>query len=390
MSFNYRLGRFGFFAFPALTQEAKAEGEPTGNYAFMDQIAALKWVKANIAAFGGDPDNVTIFGEFAGGESVLALYTSPAARGLFVRAICESGSGRGYLQGGLALSDPGPNGQPSAEQVGVAMAESLGVDGTDAAALADLRAVSADKFAADLGMGSISQSAQTYVGGPIQDGMIVTGPPEDALRAGTEAPVPLIIGATNADMALNAAKTLDDALAPFGSHAAEAREAYDSDNTGDVTVVANKIASDRTMVEPARFVARIVASQGRPAYVFRFSYVAKSVRDQQPGAWHSSEIPYVFDTLAAEYGDKVTPEDEAIAKAANTYWANFAKTGDPNGAGLPEWPTMTASGDSILDFAEQGPKGEVDPWAKRLDLTAMTYDKVDQPSETISAGEHQK
>ncbi len=378
VSFNYRVGRFGFFAFPALTKEAKANKEPLGNYTYMDEIAALKWVQDNIKAFGGDPDNVTVFGESAGGASVLALLASPAARGLFAKAICEFGGGRGNLLGGRPLSTPGPNGQPSAEQVGVKLAESLGIDGTGPAALEHLRAVSAEKITNGLNMATMGQAGGTYVGGPILDGEIVTATIEQALKAGSAAKVPVMIGANSADIGFGFAKTMDEALAPFGDHAAEARKAYDPDNTGDVRAVASKIAMDKTMIEPARFVARMVELRGRPAYVYRFSYVAKSMRgDWKTGAPHASEIPYVFDTVKAKYGDKLAPEDEAIAQAANTYWANFAKTGNPNGKDLPTWPEMAPNGDSIIDFNADGPKGEIDPWARRLDLTAMTYEKAE-------------
>jgi len=251
------------------------------------------------------------------------------------------------------------------------MARRIGIEGTDAAALAALRAAPAEQIVDGLTMSKMGQAGDTYAGGPIIDGTIVTGTTEDMLKAGNEAPVPVIIGATNADAAFGAALPLDEALARFGSRADLAREAYDPDNTGN-PAIANLIGADKTMAEPARFVARTVASHGRPAWVFRFSYVAESVRDQLPGAVHASEIPYVFDTLAANYGDRVTPQDQAVARDMHAYWVNFARTGDPNGADLPEWPKMTANGDDILDFTEAGPVGGPDPWKVRLDLVAAT------------------
>jgi para-nitrobenzyl esterase len=372
VSANYRLGRFGFFAFPGLTQEAKEKSEPTGNYAFMDQIAALKWVKANIAAFGGDPDNVTIFGESAGGISVLTLLTEPSARGLFNKAICESGGGRGNLMGMRNLSGPGKNDMPSAEAVGVALAKSTGVDGTDEVALAALRAVPADKILNGLNMMTMGQAGDTYAGGPILDGQIVTNTPSEILEEGIETPVPFLMGANSADIGFNLAKSMDQVLAPFGSHAEDARKIYDPEATGDAQKVGAQVAMDRIMVEPVRFVAKLVASHGQPAYAYRFSYVAKSMRDQWAGAPHASEIPYVFDTVAAKYGKDVAPEDEAIADAANAYWVNFAKTGDPNGEGLPRWPAVTSTSADIMDFTETGPVGGPDPWKARLDLITET------------------
>ncbi|PWT84156.1 MAG: carboxylesterase, partial [Proteobacteria bacterium] len=134
VSFNYRLGRFGFFAHPALTKENP--NEPHGNYGYMDQIAALQWVRKNVAAFGGDPGNVTLFGESAGGGSVLTMMTSPMAKGLIHKAIVESGGGRTLLMGRRYLDKASPEGTPSAESIGIAFAKSVGIEGTDAAALA--------------------------------------------------------------------------------------------------------------------------------------------------------------------------------------------------------------------------------------------------------------
>ena len=122
------------------------------------------------------------------------------------------------------------------------------------------------------------------------------------------------------------------------------------------------------MIEPARFAARTLAGLGEPAYEYRFSYVAESLRKQWKGAPHATEIPFVFDTVAARYGNELTDADHATAKAANTYWANFAKTGNPNGAGLPQWPAYKADTDLLLDFTEKGPVAGPDPWKERLDL----------------------
>ena len=142
---NYRVGRFGFFAFPALS--AERPDEPKGNYAYMDQIAALQWVKRNIAAFGGDPNNVTIFGFSAGGVSVHSLLVSPMAKGLFHKAIAESGGSRDSVLTARPMNKDGvdPNYPVSAETIGKTFARSMGIEGTDAAALARLRALSADE-----------------------------------------------------------------------------------------------------------------------------------------------------------------------------------------------------------------------------------------------------
>jgi para-nitrobenzyl esterase len=362
VSFNYRVGRFGFFAHPALTKESP-QG-PLGNYGYMDQIAALQWVHRNVAEFGGDPTNVTLFGESAGGGSVLTLMTSAMSRGLFQKAVIESGGGRRGLFPPRHVREDAP-GAPSGESVGVEFAKSVGITGDDAAALAALRKLPADAVVAGLNMATMR--TPTYPG-PMIDGSLVVEVPEDAFRAGHQMKIPVVIGANSADIGFSLAKSMDEVLAPFGANADKARAAYDPDGTGDVRKVGTAIAADRMMVEPARFIARTVAGSGQPAYLYRFSYVAESMRKEWQGAPHATEIPYVFDTVAAKYGKDLTPADEATAQAANAYWAAFAKTGNPNGDGRPVWPACEPKGDGLLDFAVAGPKAGPDPWKARLDL----------------------
>jgi para-nitrobenzyl esterase len=206
VSFNYRLGRLGFFAFPALTKEQA--GKPLGNYGFMDQIAALTWVKHNIAAFGGDPGNVTVFGESAGGFSVNVLLTSPAGRGLFNKAIIESGGGRDNLNP-RRVSEDLPN-LPSGEHVGINFAKSIGIAGTGAEALAALRALPANRISDMDFMDVLKQVGEgTTYAGPMQDGRIVVGEPEQAYLAGRAARIPVMIGANNADLGLPSGKTME-------------------------------------------------------------------------------------------------------------------------------------------------------------------------------------
>lgn len=363
VSFNYRLGRFGFFAHPALTKENP--GGPLGNYGYLDQIAALRWVQKNIAAFGGDPQNVTLFGESAGGGSVLTMLTSPLAKGLLHKAIIESGGGRSFLLGPRYLDRENPQGQPSAEAVGIAFGKSVGIAGEDAAALAELRKLPADKVTAGLNMATMG--TPTYAG-PMVDGKIVVESPAEAYAAGHGAKVPLIAGANNLDIGFSFAKTKDELFAPMGDDAAKAKAIYDPDGSRPLMSVAMSFAADQMMVEPSRFIVKTLAAAGQPAYEFRFSYVAESMRKQWPGAPHATEIPFVFDTVAARYGKDLTGADKATAQAANAYWVNFAKTGNPNGAGLPEWPKYSPASDQILEFTLTGPVAKPDPWKDRLDL----------------------
>lgn len=374
VSVNYRLGRFGFFGFPALSQEYPAE--PKGNYGYMDQIAALQWIKRNIVAFGGDPANVTVFGESAGGMSVQMLLTSPQAKGLFAKAIIESGAGRGGPFGPRRLHEDVP-GYPSAEHVGINFAHQHDIDGDDAPALAKLRALPAEQIVSGLNMTSLAMmwlTGQTpTVAGPMLDGRIVVETPDQAYRAKRQARVPVMIGANSADMGVNIAHSMPEALAPFGIHASEAGAAYNPEGSADFALVNARVGADKYMVEPARMIVRALSGQGIPAYEYRFSYVATGMRKEwAQGAPHASEIPYVFQTVDQRYGGQASNEDRHVARQMQAYWVNFARTGDPNGDGLPHWPRYTAK-DEMLEFAVDGQAvAKPDPWKKRLDLTEQS------------------
>jgi len=377
VSFNYRVGRFGFFAHPALSKENPSE--PHGNYAFMDQVAALKWVQRNIKAFGGDAGNVTLFGESAGGGSVITMMTSPMAKGLIHKAIVESGGGLAPLLGLRYLNRTEPGAMPSAETAGVAFAKSVGVDGDDAAALAALRKLPAEQVTAGLNMATMG--TPTYAG-PMIDGKVVVETPDQAYSAGRGAKIPLMIGANSADIGFPRGRTMEELLAPFGADREKAQKAYDPDGAGKVMEVGVKIAADQMMVEPARYTVRVLAALGQPAYEYRFSYVAESMRKQWAGAPHATEIPFVFDTVAARYGKDLAQADRDIAQAANAYWVNFAKTGNPNGRGLQEWPVYSPKTDMIMDFALTGPVAKPDPLRERLDL----IERISHPAAASGGG----
>lgn len=367
VSFNYRLGRFGFFAFPALTHEDNL----FGNYAFMDQIAALQWVRENIAAFGGNPHEVTIFGESAGGMSVNFLLTSPRARGLFERAMIESGGGRNTILPPPPLDHSGPGGQPSAEQDAIAFAQSMGIQGDGAVALAALRKLPADKIVDGINMASMGRQRKIY-SGPLIDGKLMVQTPEESFKEGGEAKVPLVVGANSADIGFSTAQTMAALLDPFGAKKAEAEVVFDPTHSNNVRLVGERVGAVQIMLEPARFIARRVAASGHPAYEYRFSYVAAALRSKLPGAPHSSEIPYVFDTIRQSmwsgFGKGITAQDLEMARTVHAYWVNFARTGDPNGPGLAHWPAITPTGDELMNFTLKGAQAETDPWKARLDL----------------------
>jgi len=366
VSFNYRLGRSGFFAHPALTRENR-DG-PLGNYGYMDQLAALRWVKRNIATFGGDPNNVTVFGESAGGSSVHMLLTSPLAQGLFQKAIIESGGGR-HGFGGTPHLREAANGKPSAESTGLAFAISKGITGDDATALKRLRTLSADELVDGLNMASMAQASATY-SGPMIDGTIVRQEPSEVYIAGSQQRVPLIVGVNSLEMGFMRQSAKGDPYSDFGEKVSDARAAYEATLSKDVAPAA-AIASDRGMVEPARFVAATLSNAGQQVWEYRFSYVASSMRGEWHGAPHASEIPFVFDTVKARYMDKLSDEDETAARAIHAYWVQFAKTGALNPLGLPAWLSYTAQSDRLMNFTKEGPTLEADPWKNRLDLVEM-------------------
>lgn len=317
VSFNYRVGRFGSFALPQLTRE-NPDGGLLGNYNFMDQIAALKWVRKNIAAFGGDPANVTIIGESAGGMSVHTLVTSPLARGLFSKAVVMSG-GNAETTSSATLRD--------AEAIGENLARAHGIDPAAPDALARLRALSAEQVTDGLSMIELFQpkpGPRTY-GGPVLDGKLLVDQ-EKAYASGKFAHVPMLIGATSADM---------------------------GGKTG-------------FMIAGARAASARIAAQKVPVWEYRFSYVAESIG--KPGAGHATDIPFFFDNARIKYGAATTAKDEQVGKTISAYLANFAKTGNPNGAGLPAWPRFSAAGDQILDFTADGTAVAArDPWGAEID-----------------------
>jgi para-nitrobenzyl esterase len=399
---NYRLGRLGFFAHPALLNSKEG---PVGNFGYMDQIAALKWVQDNVAAFGGDPNKVTIIGESAGGASVLAMLTSPVTEGLFHQVMIMSGGGRKPLVGGQMTG-----GTASASSVDAKFAQSLGIDGDDAAALAALRALPAEDLVKGYDLSAVFGVALSCVGAQLKDpqnydpnckpplagtqmidGQIVTGTPEDVIKSGAARYLPTIAGTTAADLPEYFPPDPSNPYAYFGDDAGAARAHYrlpfiasavlllkGQSQLRDLLPLAS-IGSDMTMHEPARFVAREMAAKGQPSWLYRFTYTAESTRPESTKQSHAGELPFMFDMLEAKYGDKVTDNDRAMARRFNTYVANFVKTGNPNGDGLPEWPKFDPTQYNLLDFSlEDGPKYGPDPRADGVRLVERAADTQDR------------
>lgn len=376
VSFNYRLGRFGFFAHPALT--AAQEG-PLANYGFEDQIAALKWVHDNIAAFGGNPSQITIMGESAGGGSVHNLLQNPGARGLFHSAIIMSGGGRS-LMGERSLHESQP-GRPSAEQIGINMAKKHGITGTGADALVALRSLPAEAVTDGLNLTDLMRppvGEPTYVGGPVKDGTIVVGSTEQLLQDGKVAAVPVMIGTTSADIGFNPFTDKEALFASFGPFAEQARQAYDPDGDADIQAVGYQVGQDRSMQEPARYAAKMMTRLDVPVYLYRFGYVAESIRNGM-GAMHASDIPFFFNTANIKY-PQANEQDLGAANLAFRYVVNFIKKGDPNGDGLPTWKVYSPQEGNIMALEDEEHSGtEIDPFKNRLDVVEQAQNARSQP-----------
>jgi len=359
VTINYRLGRLGFFDHPALAADRPAD-EPAGNYGVMDQIAALEWVRDNIAALGGDPGNVTIFGESAGGVAVTQLMVAPPARGLFHKAIVQSGLGR-QRSAELELDRPG---RPSARSLGVTFARSAGLGGPVTAD--QLRALPAEAF--------LKPMPAFYSDNLIVDGIILTEDVIEAFSAGRQAPVPLMMGTNSAEFwwirptDAGAYGRTDDALTDAEHDALLA--AYDGPDGYDAHVI-----SDLIFNEPVRQLARLHAAAGHPTYLYRFDVVPESNPEPSGGATHASERPYVFQTLST-VGRPLGQRDYEASDAMAGYWTRFAGAGDPNGAGAPAWPDYRAAPDQLLEFTNDGPVARPVPHADRLDLIQAFYARV--------------
>jgi para-nitrobenzyl esterase len=337
VSLNYRVGPLGFLAHPELTKES--EHGSSGNYGLLDQIAALQWVQRNIAAFGGDPMQVTIFGQSAGALSVMNLMRSSLAKGLFSRAIAQSGPGllgRNALGGAATLADR--------EAAGAKYGESRG-----AKTLAEMRALPATAFFASAGGG---RGGVTVPNSPFTDGWVLTPMPPAKQ-------VPLMVGFTADDIGVGGAAAASGSKPSVATYEAEARKNYGDQaavflklypaaSDADVAIAQKAAGRDRARVSLDLWAAG-QHKASRRMYTYYFDRPIPWPAHPEFGAFHTGEVPYVFNTLG-KLDRPWEPIDRTLADSVSSYWANFARKGDPNGTGLPRWPAYAPGGHTTMQL----------------------------------------
>jgi para-nitrobenzyl esterase len=397
VSFNYRLGPFGYFAHPLLSKESP--NNASGNYGLLDQIAALKWVQDNIKAFGGDAGNVTIFGESAGSHNVGYLMASPLAKGLFHRGIGESGSVYiGLMNRHLREAWYG---MEPMERQGERVTKDLGcADAADP--VAALRALSAEQ---------VLRGSRPVMGPPgnvfppVIDGWVL---PDDVMTIfdqGKQNKVPLIAGANGDEMTFfipAAPFPTVDAYRGFlkspqacGAFGDDVFVLYPAKEPPDILRSFRDQAADSFFVGPTRNLVRVVSKTGGKAYMYHFTMTWPGGPLAAMGAFHSGELPFVMNDLERVKNVTQTPfeaKHQALADTMSAYWVQFARTGNPNKDGLPEWPAYDATKDQYMEFGEavkvgQGLRKEkLDLWERFNDdkrkgraVVALVADKVATP-----------
>ena len=359
VSFNYRLGIFGFFSHPDLTRESPVH--TSGNYGLLDQLAALHWVQRNIQAFGGDPANVTIDGQSAGAMSINCLVASPLSKGLFRRAIAESGA--------MLISNP-LSGMPllaQDEKDGLKTAEKLGASSVD-----DLRKIPA---------AVLLSKVKLFGWMPIVDGHVIPAPLAEIFAAGKENPVDLLTG-WNADDAVifgapkNAEAYRQQVLSQFGSSAGTMLGAYPGTTDSEALISQLQMSRDMVFAVQNFSWARWQSAQrGAKVYLYFFARrLPATPAFAKYGAFHCGEIAYALDNLEFLHRPWEAM-DHQLASKMSDYWLNFARTGNPNGQTVPEWPPFHAGHTVQMVLGEETAPRPV-PDSARLDLMTATLKQV--------------
>lgn len=369
VSMNYRLGVFGFMVHPELAKESGRNS--AGNYGLLDQLEALKWVHNNIAAFGGDPANVTIFGESAGSFSVSAQMASPLAKGLFQRAIGESGAA--FHSGGLSFESLAAREEKDSKL----MSEKLGAN-----TLAELRAIPAEKLLETFA----PPKSRGFDFGPDIDGYFLPEPVPAIFAAGRQNDVALLAGWNHDEGSFEiafspqkpTAETMKaNAEKDFGPKADEFLRLYPTD-AAHIARSAEDFASDRFIAFSTWDWIEAQSKTGkRPIYRYRFDQAPPQSDPKAPqlGAYHSAEIEYVFGQLDSKPGVAWRQEDRDLSSAMQEYWTNFAKTGNPNGPGLPQWPSYSSADGWQVMFLGEKPGAHKDDLRDRYLFLATQWTK---------------
>jgi len=336
---NYRLGALGWLTHPALSEGG------SGNYGLMDQIAALHWVHDNIAAFGGDPGNVTLFGSGAGATSIALLMLCDEVRALFQKAILQSVPGRIHLRS-----------REEAEAAGLQFVTELGGP-------ADLRTAEPRRLlAAEQKL--LARSPHGFA--PAIDGSLVTEDIATGFAAGRESRIALIIGCNDDETDFDSAPDIARELAASGITLDELRKLYpDAASASDL---AARFYTDKVFAEPARLLARLHAGRGAPVFRYRFAYVPEAGRANPEGG-HGRELQFIFGVEGMPGAGIFSRHDREVASRMRAYWTNFARSGDPNGPDLPRWDAA-AGGDRLLLMTNERIASGDDPFAERLDRLA--------------------
>ena len=352
VTLNYRVGPLGFLVHPSLANESPHR--ISGNYGLLDQIAALTWVQKNIAAFGGDKNNVTVFGQSAGSRSVSLLMISPLTAGLFHRAIAQSG---GPIIGSEYLS-PSFNGNMTiGAGMGLRLAEKLGCSSAGDVAGA-MRAKSAKEImqAADPKTDIFDDTALFFA--PVFDGNVLPENPVTAYQSGRQHDVPVIVGSTlnegniylvhEPDVSNEKYQTF--VKSRFGVHAAQAFALFPAGTPETAARAIDKIITVAANAEPARFMASSMKKKKSKAYLYQFTRLPDTAMARKLGVHHGVDLAYVFGNMNAK--DGYADADGKLSEKMMAYWVNFARTGNPNGPGLPRWPAYKSATDLSLEFGD--------------------------------------
>ncbi len=368
---NYRLGVFGFFSHPELSKESGHDS--SGNYGLLDQVAALQWVVNNIAAFGGNPHNITIGGESAGSLSVSALMASPLSKNLFQKAIGESGAF--FPSGPSAGMQLNPVGDT--EQAGVKFAASVG-----AKSLAEMRAKSGEEL-----LQAAAKQNRGFRFGPNVDGYFLNGDVVSIYRKGQQSQVPLLAGWNADEGKLNvlfapqkptAKSFAEQAQARFGDQAAAFLKLYPANTDQEAIQSAEALAGDDFIAFSTwKWIDMQRKTGNAPVYQYHFEQVPAvkpgamigPIPASEAGSRHACEIQYVFETLKSEEGVPWTEDDFKVSEAMASYWVNFVKTGNPNGGGLPNWPKSDSKdGYQVMHLSGKNIHATADPVRERYEF----------------------